>query len=100
MADQHIIHTVGEYDVTFSPPIGRGTFGTVHKAEHKRTKQTVAAKQLILTDGGVRNDYMHEMAERELAIIRGLQAHKNIVQLYDNIINLGVFWNFLEYCDM
>lgn len=78
--------------------IGEGTYGTVYRARHSQTLETVALKRIILH---------HEATEgfpitsiREIATLRQIQ-HKNCIQLLDIVVNHrrdGVFLVF-EYCE-
>ena len=100
MEEEKVIGNIGEFIVTFSPIIGRGSFGTVHEAVHRITKTKCAAKQLFILDGGRKNDYMCQMAERELQILQNLQEHPNIVKVLDHFVKQSACWIFLEYCDL
>ena len=100
MAVKPITGDVGKYSVTFSPPLGSGTFGKVHEAVHKSTNETVAAKQIDIGDQERINDYMLQMADKELKILRDLQNHPNIVQVRDYFIKQNVFWIMMEFCEL
>ena len=100
MDDETITGFVGDYEVVMSPPLGSGTFGSVHTATHRITGDTFAAKQILYSQCGTENTDMRDMAKRELKIIQDLQNHDNIVRIYDHIIRQKTYWIFLEYCDL
>ena len=88
--------TVDKYDIIFSPPIGRGAFGTVHEGKDTDTGEKIAAKQLII--GG--NADMLKTARQEIQLIGDLQNHDNIVKLLGHYFTAELGWIFLEYCDL
>ena len=96
MSHETVKGTVDKYIITFSPPIGRGAFGTVHEGIDNDTGDKIAAKQLII--GG--NEHMLKTARQEMQLIRNLQNHDNIVKLYGHYFTSELGWIFLEYCDL
>ena len=90
----------GDYTVDLGSDIGGGTFGTVYIGTHTEHGYAVAAKKIRVMDGNRRNDYMWQMAEREISFLRSLQDHDNIVKLYDHSNTSKQFWLFMEYCDL
>ena len=72
---------VGDYTVTTRPFIGSGTFGKICEAEHNKTHVKVAVKEIAITSYNEENDYVCDMADRELMILQRLKGHRNIVQL-------------------
>ena len=100
MDEEPVTGNVGDFIVTYSPILGQGAFGTVHEAVNRKTNKKCAAKQLFISDGGRKNDYICQMAERELKIIQDLHDHNNIVKVYDHLVKKSACWIFLEFCDL
>ena len=98
--EEKVVGNVGMYSVTFDPPLGSGTFGMVHKAVHKTTKQVVAAKRIIIGDSHTIIKGMQDMAQREIQIMKELTSHPNIVEVYESTIKKNVCWLFMEFCDL
>ena len=91
---------IGSYTVTLTPPIGRGQFGTVHKAIQDGTQTIMAAKQIIIGEQGRINTELRRMAESEIKIMEDLQSHSNIVKVHEHFIQDNVCWLFVEFCDL
>lgn len=72
---------VGNY-VIFKKRIGKGAFSTIYKGYHKRTKETVAIKEISLD---ILNKYESAL-RRETNIMKKLN-HSNIVKLHETIID-------------
>ena len=100
MADKELTGICGSYRITFSPALGSGVFGTVHKAVHIRTQEKLAAKQLILSGSQLEREHTLREAQKELNMIQKVQGHQNIVKLYDQMHINNAFWIFMELCDM
>ena len=100
MADQEITGKCGGYMITFCPALGRGVFGTVHKAVHIKSKEQLAAKQLILSGTKLQKEHTLREAQEELNMIQNVQGHQNIVQLYDHMHMNNAYWIFMELCDL
>lgn len=81
--------------------IGKGTYGTVFKARHRRTQAVVAIKQVQLTGDGREREGMPITALREISVLQRLPTHENIVRLLGVLVGSrpdAVFLAF-EYCD-
>ncbi|KAI8818716.1 uncharacterized protein EV422DRAFT_536612 [Fimicolochytrium jonesii] len=70
--------------------LGEGSYGSVHKALHKRTSTIVAIK-LIPADADL------EETIKEINIMNGCDS-KYVVHLYGNYIKEGYLWIVMEYC--
>ena len=91
---------VGDYTVTTRPCIGSGTFGRVCKAEHNKTHKQVVVKEIPIKSSGKKNEYMYDMAKRELLILQKLRNHRNIVQIIEHEIEEDSVWIFMQYCNL
>ena len=91
---------VGDYTVTTRPFIGSGSFGKVCEAVHNDTHVKVAVKEIAITNNNEKNDYMSDMADRELAILQKLKNHKNIVKILDYVLEEDSCWIFMEFCNL
>lgn len=81
-------------DYHLEKEIGRGSYGSVVRAKHKQTGKTVAIKKV----GNVFNNAIDsKRLLREVAILRQLKPHKNIVRLYDVLQPSA---NKMEYTDL
>ncbi len=81
-----------KYKVDLTKVLGRGAFGTVHKAEHRNGKK-VAAKRI---DG--KEEDAVKVVEKDLLKLKGLN-HRNIAQVYDVRRDQTTVWVFMELCD-
>ena len=96
---QALIGPVKHLSVTFRPKLGSGAFGCVYKAEHRKTKNVFAAKEITLGDSVARDPELMRMAEEELDIVMKLQNHRNIVEIVEYFIHENAFWIIMEFCD-
>jgi serine/threonine protein kinase len=71
--------TLQDYNI-IGAPVGEGTYGTVYRADCKRTGRTVALKHVTL--GGKDKDEFPHTTIREIRNLRRLR-HENIVELLD-----------------
>ena len=100
MASQHnkLILRVGDYDVSMSPELGRGSYGTVYKAIHSDTGETHAVKKIELTSDPIKSKRLLQKARTEEAILKQLK-HENVVQYYGVYCHTSSWWIFLQYCE-
>ena len=75
--------------------IGKGKFGVVHRAIHKKTKQSVAVKIMTKSKMG-KQDF--ELLFREIEILK-LCSHPNIIRLIDIFENRNTIFIVMEYLD-
>lgn len=74
--------------------VGRGKFGTVHKAIHTETKQVVAIKILNL-------DTDHEEVkdiQQEIQFLSNLKNVSNITHYFGSYLNGHKLWILMDYC--
>ena len=90
--------SVGDYDVCISPEIGRGSFGNVYKAKHRKTKETCAVKKIELTSDPSKSKRLLKIAKTEETILKKLE-HENIVQYFGVYPHISSWWIFLQYCN-
>ena len=79
MADSSEARFVGEWEILTR--IGSGSFSTVWKAQHRRTQQVAAVKEIPTVK--LSADYS-KCLDAELAAMRGMH-HPNIVTFYELI---------------
>lgn len=75
--------------------VGKGAFGELYLAEHKKTSERVAIKQISkkkLLDSGAKPDII----KREIAIHSRL-SHPNIVKVYSHFEDDECYYMFMEY---
>ncbi|TID28198.1 hypothetical protein CANINC_002631 [Pichia inconspicua] len=74
--------------------IGRGKFGTVHKAIHTESKQVIAIKILNL-------DTDHEEVkdiQQEIQFLSNLKSISNITHYFGSYLNGHKLWILMDYC--
>ncbi|CDH60381.1 protein [Lichtheimia corymbifera JMRC:FSU:9682] len=82
-----------EYDLL--EQVGTGSFGTVHRAQHKATHQVVAIKVMKRTSHSAESTNT-----REYKTLKQLARHPNIVQLHDSFTGPSKELYFImEYMD-
>jgi len=77
--------------------IGEGTYGVVYKAQDLETKEIVALKKIRLDDG---DEGVPGTAIREVALLKELSTHQNIVKLREVAYikqRLYLVFEFLDY---
>ena len=79
MADASETRFVGEWEILAH--LGSGSFSTVWKAQHRRTQQVAAVKEIPTAK--LSADYS-KCLDAELAAMRGMH-HPNIVTFYELI---------------
>ena len=72
-------------DYNLLEKLGEGTFGIVHKAEHRRTKDLVALKRILMHN---EKDGFPITALREIKILKMLD-HPNVIRLADMTVERG-----------
>ena len=84
------------YSIASDEPLGKGGFATVFLATSDETQEPVAIKQFTSENGQAVDE---EKAQNELAVLRALGDHANIVSLVDIVKDgNGVDALILEYC--
>lgn len=76
--------------------LGEGTYGVVFKARNTQNNQIVAIKQIRLED---EDEGVPGTAIREVAILKELSRHPNIVKLLDVVIVNHKLWLVFEFVD-
>jgi len=74
--------------------IGEGTYGVVYKAQSNETKQIVALKKMRLDQ---ETEGVPATAIREVAILRELQNHPNVVKLIEVIHTTDKLYLVFEF---
>jgi len=77
--------------------LGQGSFGTVWRAVHRKTGESVAVKQLCkanLPSLGIRR----EDVDREISLLGSLE-HENIIKLHQTFEDGESIFMAFEYCD-
>ena len=90
---------IGKYKVTLTKVLGSGSYGTVHPAVNRNTKEKVAVKKMIFAFGTDTNEGIRQLAEFEaetMMIIR----HPNILSLLDYETAYGCAWLFMPLCEL
>mmetsp|Transcript_12140 Transcript_12140/g.30738 ORF Transcript_12140/g.30738 Transcript_12140/m.30738 type:complete len:302 (-) Transcript_12140:63-968(-) len=75
--------------------VGEGTYGVVYKAVNRKTNQTVALKKIRLEE---EDEGVPSHALREVAILKEVSRHPNIVSLQDVVLSKRLYLVF-EYLD-
>eukprot|EP01112_Ceratiomyxa_fruticulosa_P011179 TRINITY_DN3018_c0_g1_i1.p1 TRINITY_DN3018_c0_g1~~TRINITY_DN3018_c0_g1_i1.p1 ORF type:complete len:963 (-),score=250.30 TRINITY_DN3018_c0_g1_i1:195-3083(-) len=70
--------------------LGKGSFGAVYLAEHKKTGHLVAVKQVLVNE-----DFMEIL--KEINIMKQCNS-KYVVQYYGNYFKGDTCWIIMEYC--
>ncbi|BFZ58571.1 Serine/threonine-protein kinase Nek2 [Savitreella phatthalungensis] len=83
-------------EYTVVAPIGKGSFGLVHKVQRRLDGAILCRKEILWARMSVRE---REQLAQELSILRGLQ-HPNIVQYITDVVDphTKVVHIFMEYC--
>ncbi len=94
MASPPLKQTIGDYTVDMHAVLGRGSFGTVYKAQHVHGQQ-VAAKN-------IHYEVHKEACKKEMISFCNMprQSHENVVKLFSVERHRGTkdTWLFMEYC--
>ena len=83
-----------DYTIFLREEVGRGAFGTVFKATHKKLDKPVAAKKISIQLNKRR------CITEASNCYRVPLLHNNIVQIFDVKRDKNDFWIFSEYCDL
>ncbi|MCQ2820543.1 MAG: protein kinase [archaeon] len=75
--------------------VGRGAYGKVVKARHKKTAQIRAIK--IISKKQINNNYTVEEIQNEIEVLKGL-AHPNIIKLYEVYNDAENYYLVSEFC--
>ncbi|GAB5367925.1 hypothetical protein AAMO2058_001273900 [Amorphochlora amoebiformis] len=86
------VQSIGPYEV--HEKIGKGSFATVYRGNHKDTKHKVAIKGINLSKANVKET---SCIKSEISILRALQ-HPNIVRLLDFKRTTNHIYLIMEYC--
>lgn len=81
-------------DFNFSAELGKGAFGTVYKAQHKKTKAIYAIKKMVKSF--IINQRMEDQVKKEVKILYSL-CHKNIIKLYTHFETKSSIYLVMEY---
>ena len=90
---------IGRYTVTLTEDLGSGSFGMVHPAVERHTKEKVAVKKMRFTFGTDTNEEFKQLAESEAANMKMIR-HPHIVSLLDYETAHGCAWLFMPLCDL
>ena len=96
MSNKDIVGPIDKYIITFTPPIGQGGFGTVHKGVNSETGVKIAAKQIVFKG----NKRRRKLVEKEMELTKQIPDHKHIVKAYGHYLTSDLGWIFLEYCNL
>eukprot|EP00435_Cladocopium_sp_Y103_P049675 s945_g15.t1 len=77
--------------------LGQGSFGSVWRAKHRQSGDTVAVKQMDKASMPKRGVTRHDI-EREVKMMKTCN-HANITKLFDTFEDSGSIYLALEYCD-
>ena len=76
--------------------IGEGTYGQVYKALDKETNQYLALKEIEFKN---QEEGITSTTIREIALLKQLATHPNIVKLYDVVMAQSTLTMVFEFCD-
>ena len=77
--------------------IGEGTYGVVYKARDRNTGNIVALKKIRLES---EEEGVPSTAIREIALLKELQPHDNVVRLLDIVHNDAKLYLVFEFLDL
>mmetsp|Transcript_3698 Transcript_3698/g.6638 ORF Transcript_3698/g.6638 Transcript_3698/m.6638 type:complete len:486 (-) Transcript_3698:107-1564(-) len=77
--------------------LGAGSYGTVSKAEHRKTGSVRAMKTISKTVGGANNSKVLERFYCEIQIMKGLD-HPSIIKLYETFEDKRNLYLIMEMC--
>ena len=89
------VKTVGDNDLEFDI-IGQGSFAHVIKAHHKYTQQEVEVKRITIDKF---DSKQKKRLELEVATLRGLSDHENIIKMYHSQESGGFFCIVMDLCN-
>ena len=92
-----LIKTIGQNEVDMDDPIGKGSFGQVYKGKHLPTGQLTAAKQVYVGDRG--KEFV-DMIKAEVALMREIPPHDNVLAFLDSEEDGKIIWIFTGLCEM
>ena len=90
---------IGKYRVSLTEDLGSGSFGIVHSAVNRNTKEKVAVKKMRFTLGTDTNEEFRQIAVSEAETMMMIH-HRNIVSLLGYEQAHGCAWLFMPLCDL
>ena len=90
---------IGKYRVTLTEDLGSGSFGVVHPAVDRKTKENIAVKKMRFTFGTETNEEFRQLAKAEAKTMMMIRD-RNIVSLLDYETAHGCTWLFMPLCDL
>jgi serine/threonine protein kinase len=79
--------------------IGRGTYGTVYKANDRKSNKIVALKRIVMHPVQRKDEGFPITSIRELSTLRRCSQHENVVQLNDVVVSQDNTFLVFEYCE-
>jgi len=76
--------------------IGEGTYGKVYRAKDEETNQYLALKEIEFKNA---EEGITSTTIREIALLKQLASHPNIVKLFDVVMAQNTLTMVFEYCD-
>ena len=78
-------------------PIGKGSFGQVYRGKYLPTGQLTAAKQVYIGDRGKE---FADMIKAEVALMKAIPFHNNILAFLDSEQDVKFIWIFTGLCEL